>query len=302
MAWLFFFTFCIGSWVLLYGWSTGMNVDLLGMPRMEAMGQMSGMTAEPAPMGDMATGQMQGGEMSGGMAGGGMEMSGGMTMDGMGGMNMSGMDMDMDGMMAMDRFTPLVLMWAAMMAAMMLPTFVPTARVFTDLIEAQIARPVGLLGLTIGYSAVWIGMAALLALAQLTLISLGLVGAMGQSLSPWFSAGLLIVAGAYQFTALKDRCAAHCRSPMSHFLATFRPGLRGGVRLGLVTGAYCAGCCWGLMAIGFAGGMMSLLWMGLATVLMTLEKLPQVGRWLTTPIGVGLIGLGLWVAVRALTG
>lgn len=207
-----------------------------------------------------------------------------------------------DVMREMDRFPPLFAMWAVMMAAMMLPTFVPTARTFMDLIEAEIARPVGLVGLATGYMAVWIGMAALLALAQVTFVQLGLTGTMGQSLSPWFSATLLIVAGLYQFTGVKDRCARHCRSPMSHFLSEFRPGLRGGIRLGRVAGLYCAGCCWGLMAIGFAGGMMSLLWMGLATLLMTLEKLPQIGRWLTAPIGIALLGLGLWVAVRTLLG
>ena len=217
------------------------------------------------------------------------------------GQDMTGMD-PAHGMMAMDRFGPLFGMWAVMMAAMMLPSFVPTVRIFMDLIEAEIARPVGLAGLAAGYAVVWLGVAALLSVAQLALIRLGLTGTMGQSLSPWFSASLLMAAGLYQFTDAKARCARHCRNPMTHFLAAFRPGFRGGLRLGITTGLYCAGCCWGLMAIGFAGGTMSLLWMGLATVLMTLEKLPQIGRWLTAPIGIGLLALGCWVALRALIG
>ncbi|WP_316014318.1 DUF2182 domain-containing protein [Roseobacter sp. HKCCA0434] len=214
--------------------------------------------------------------------------------------------MSMDGDMAMGgtdmtRLLPLFGMWAIMMAAMMLPTFVPTARVFMDLIEAEIARPVGLWGLATGYVWVWLGVAWILAGAQVLFVRLGLTGVMGQSLSLWFSAALLLAAGAYQFTALKEFCAERCRSPMGMFLQRFAPGLRGGIRLGLRQGIYCAGCCWGLMAIGFAGGTMSLLWMGLATLLMVLEKLPEIGRWLTVPIGLGLLGLGTWVGWLALT-
>jgi len=205
-------------------------------------------------------------------------------------------------MRAMDNFRALFLMWAVMMAAMMLPTYVPTARTFMDLIEAEIARPIGLAGLTTGYVAVWIGMAALLATAQMVFVRIGLTGTMGQSLSPWFSAALFIGAGLYQFTETKERCAKHCRSPMSMFLAEYRPGLQGGIGLGMKTGGYCAGCCWGLMAIGFAGGMMSLLWMGLATVLMVLEKTPQIGRWLTAPIGIALVAIGLGIVGGALLG
>jgi len=205
-------------------------------------------------------------------------------------------------MLDMDRFLSLFAMWMVMMAAMMLPTFVPTARIFMDLVEAEIARPVGLAGLAVGYTGVWMGVAALLAAVQTGLVHIGLTGPTGQNMSPLFSAVLLIVAGLYQFTEAKDRCAHLCRSPMSMFLAEFRPGLRGGIGLGLKAGKYCAVCCWGLIALGFAGGMMSLLWMGLATVLMVLEKTPKIGRWLTAPIGIGLVALGLGVAGRGFLG
>ncbi len=271
VAWLAFFAICLGAWWVLYQSAASMQVDLLGFPRMS----MDGMATGEMTAGEMAAGTMAGGGMADGMASGSI-------------------------MMDMSRFGPLFGMWSVMMAAMMLPTFVPTARVFTDLIEAGLARPIGFAGFVWGYSAIWVGVASLLAAVQVALLQIGLIGGMGQSLSPWFSAGLLIVAGLYQFTALKDRCASYCRNPMTHILTDFRPGLRGGARLGLVVGVYCAGCCWGLMAIGFAGGMMSLLWMGLATFLMVLEKLPAIGVWLTAPIGIALIGLGLWVGLTAL--
>jgi predicted metal-binding membrane protein len=68
--------------------------------------------------------------------------------------------------------------------------------------------------------------------------------------------------------------------------------------MGLHHGAYCVACCWGLMVIGFVGGVMDLLWMGGATLLMTLEKLPQVGRYLTRPLGVGLISWGIFTLIQ----
>ncbi|WP_180956036.1 DUF2182 domain-containing protein [Monaibacterium marinum] len=267
-----------------------MQVNLFGFPQeTPEMAAMPGMAAIPID-GAMQSDAMMADPQPDAAMGRMMDVDAMPAMDGMG------------NMMAMDRFSPLFLMWAVMMAAMMLPTFVPTARTFMDLLEAEIARPIGLIGLTMGYSTIWLGVAAILAVVQLGLIAVGLTGGMGQSMSPWFSAILLIVAGLYQFTNAKERCVHYCRSPMSMFLANFRPGLRGGIRLGFATGGYCAGCCWGLMAIGFAGGMMSLLWMGLATLLMTLEKLPSIGRWLTAPVGIGLVALGVWVAAHALIG
>lgn len=76
---------------------------------------------------------------------------------------------------------------------------------------------------------------------------------------------------------------------MIYFLGHWRTGFAGGLRMGLGLGAYCAGCCWGFMLLGFAGGVMNLAWMGLATLFMVLEKLPQIGHRVTKPLGVALI-------------
>ena len=194
-----------------------------------------------------------------------------------------------------NKFVGLFSMWAIMMAAMMGPTFVPTMRAYEDLITSANGSRLGSIGVILGFFFVWIGFAALIAIAQTWLIEAGLLSSMARSASTTFSAGLLISAGAYQFTALKDRCLAHCRSPMFQFLAHWRPGFLGGIRMGLHHGAYCVACCWGLMVIGFVGGIMDLLWMGGATILMTLEKLPQLGKWLTRPLGIGLILWGVGV-------
>ena len=191
------------------------------------------------------------------------------------------------------QFVGLFSMWAIMMAAMMGPTFVPTMRAYEDLITSANGSRAGSVGVVFGFFLVWVGFAGVIALAQLSLIEVGLLSSMGQSLSKLFSAALLLSAGIYQFTALKERCLDHCRSPTFQFLAHWRTGFSGGVYMGLHHGTYCVACCWGLMVIGFVGGIMDLLWMGGATLLMTLEKLPQIGRFLTRPLGAALIVWGL---------
>lgn len=122
--------------------------------------------------------------------------------------------------------------------------------------------------------------------AQMGLFTAGLLDPLGASAAAWLSALLLAGAGAHQFSALKENCLAKCRAPLSFFMQHYGEGpWRNGLRLGLV----CLGCCWALMALAFVGGVMNLVFMGLATVLMVLEKLPQIGRRITRPLGVALI-------------
>ena len=206
----------------------------------------------------------------------------------------SGMMMDMD-MMGMDRFGPLFAMWAIMMAAMMLPTMLPTLGNYERLMVSADGTRVGWIGVLLGYFIVWVGFAALIAGVQQGLLAVGAVDALGIATSKWLSVALLIVVGAFQFTRAKEVCHGVCHAPMNYFLAYWRTGFSGGIRMGLALGAFCAGCCWGFMALGFVGGMMSLLWMGLATFFMVLEKLPQIGHYVTRPLGVALILGGVGV-------
>jgi predicted metal-binding membrane protein len=123
-----------------------------------------------------------------------------------------------------------------------------------------------------------------------------LVDGLGVAQGVALQGGLLIVAGLWQFTGAKTNCQSVCLTPMSYFLGRFRPGASGGARMGLELGLYCVGCCWAIMALGFVGGVMNLAWMGLATVFMVLEKLPEVGHVLRLPAGALLTvgGLSLW--------
>lgn len=211
------------------------------------------------------------------------------------GARMAAMDPNMPMYMPMAHFGPLFFMWAIMMAAMMLPTLVPTLRSYDDLITSADGTRAGWLGVIAGYAIVWVAFAALITAVQLALLYGGVIDMLGIAKSRWVSGGLLIAVGAFQFTRAKELCHRGCHSPMMYFLGHWKVGAMGGLRMGLGLGAFCIGCCWGFMALGFVGGVMSLLWMGAATLFMVLEKLPQIGHVLTKPMGFALILAGLAV-------
>ncbi|PUB11304.1 DUF2182 domain-containing protein [Yoonia sediminilitoris] len=200
-------------------------------------------------------------------------------------------------MMPMQSFGALFPMWAIMMAAMMLPTMVPTLTNYERLMVSADGTRAGWVGVLAGYFLVWVAFAAGISLMQIGLLHLHLIDGLGIATSRHFAATLLILVGTFQFTRAKDVCHGVCHAPMTYFLGDWRTGFVGGLRMGVGLGAFCVGCCWGFMALGFVGGVMSLLWMGLATLLMIFEKLPAVGHYAIKPTGGLLIAGGLAVLV-----
>ncbi len=188
-------------------------------------------------------------------------------------------------------------MWAGMSVAMMLPTFLPVLRAHQTLSDRLPAPQVSRLGLVGGYLAVWMGVSVFAALGQIALARAGLVDQLGATKSTAVEGGLLLMAGLWQFTDTKARCQSVCLTPMSFFLGRFRPGLSGGLLMGAELGLACVGCCWAIMALAFVGGVMNLAWMGLATLFMVFEKLPEVGGVLRLPAGVALTlaGIAVWL-------
>ncbi|MEY8840191.1 DUF2182 domain-containing protein [Cribrihabitans sp. XS_ASV171] len=183
-------------------------------------------------------------------------------------------------------FARMILMWALMSAAMMAPTALPALATYDDLSHSGAST--ALWRLIAGYLAIWLGYSVLAATAQMGLFTAGLLDPLGKSATAWLTASLLAGAGLYQFSALKENCLSKCRHPLTFFIAHYEEGpWRNGLRLGLV----CLGCCWALMALAFVGGVMNLAFMGLATVLMVLEKLPEIGRRITRPLGFVLIAM-----------
>ena len=105
---------------------------------------------------------------------------------------------------------------------------------------------------------------------------------------------LLAAAGIWQWVPLKDRCLRHCRSPMPFFLTHWQAGAGGAVRMGMVHGTYCLGCCWLLMLLLFVGGVMNLLWVALIAAFVLVEKLAPFGIMTGRIAGVALVAVGLW--------
>ena len=213
---------------------------------------------------------------------------------------MAAMNPRMDMYMPMARFGPLFGMWAAMMAAMMLPTMIPTLTSYEDLMRSANGTRAGWVGVILGYLIVWVVFAAVITGVQLALLFGGWIDMLGIPTARWISVALLIAVGAFQFTRAKEICHGVCHSPMMYFVGHWKPGFLGGLRMGAGLGAFCVGCCWGFMALGFVGGVMSLAWMGLATLFMILEKLPSIGHKVTKPMGVLLIAAGLILGVTSL--
>jgi len=109
--------------------------------------------------------------------------------------------------------------------------------------------------------------------------------------------GVLIAAGIYQWTPLKDVCLAKCQSPFLFIqqLGGFRRDVIGSLLLGVRHGGYCVGCCWVLMALLFVGGVMNVLWIALLALLVLLEKLLPSGRWIARAAGVAFLAVGVWL-------
>jgi predicted metal-binding membrane protein len=192
-------------------------------------------------------------------------------------------------------FLRVVAMWGLMSAAMMAPTALPAFATYEDL--GHSGADARLAPLVAGYLTVWLGFSVLAGAVQMGLFRADLITALGDSRSTVLSAGLLALAGAYQFSPAKEACLSKCRAPFTFFMQHFGEGpWRNGLRLGAV----CLGCCWALMLLAFVGGVMNVAFMGLATIIMVLEKLPEIGRWLTRPLGAALIAAALWLAVTGI--
>jgi len=277
--WLTFFIAILLSWWWLYSMSLSMNMDFFGRMSMNnSMSPVETISSEDASS-----------EMSNDQS---MSSMGSMqSNEGMASMGQMPNDMKMNNSMA--RFLPLLGMWTVMMAAMMFPTMVPTLKSYEDLMLSADGTRIGWLGLLIGYSLVWVTFSIVITSVQLGLLTINLIDMMGKAKSIWFSSALLIIAGLFQFTRTKEVCHGVCHSPMSYFLGYWRTGFNGGLRMGLGLGAYCVGCCWLFMVLGFAGGVMNFLWMGLATLFMVLEKLPAIGHYVIKPMGIILIVFGV---------
>lgn len=184
-------------------------------------------------------------------------------------------------------------MWAIMMAAMMLPSALPMLLQFVDLSRrnGEAARGRAFVG---AYLLVWLVFSMAATALQWGLQSVGWIDMMAASRSAWLTAALLLLAGVYQFSPLKQACLARCRTPIGFLLGEWRPGTRGALVMGLHHGLFCLGCCWALMALLFVGGVMNLAWVAALAIVVALEKLLPRGARLAAGMGLVLIGAGVF--------
>ena len=173
-------------------------------------------------------------------------------------------------------------MWCAMALAMMLPTAAPMILTYAQIADTaarkgeRVASP---LVLTAGYVGVWLGVAVALSALQLILARLALLDPAMASASPLFSGAVFIGAGLYQFSALKQACVTQCQHPLPFFFANWTAEPRGVFRLGARQGLYCLGCCWAMMLLMFAVGVMNVIWMAALGTVMTIEKINTTTRF-----------------------
>src|SRR5215471_5875987 len=227
----------------------------------------------------------------------------------MGGMDMTGFRMIPAGIGIMlpasepwrvIEFAYVLLMWAVMMVGMMAPSATPMILMYARVARQAKAqgKPYAATGwFAAGYLLAWSGFSLVATLLQWAIERAALLDSRMTLASNLVGAVVLIAAGVYQWTPLKDVCLVQCQSPLLFLMrhGGFRRDALGCLLLGLRNGAYCVGCCWMLMALLFVGGVMNVLWIALLALLILLEKLFRFGRWIARAAGATFLAAGAWL-------
>jgi predicted metal-binding membrane protein len=191
-------------------------------------------------------------------------------------------------------------MWAAMMVGMMTPSAMPMI-----LIYARVGRQAASAGeplaatawFVAGYLLMWIAFSLAATSAQWALERASLLTPMMVGASRVFGGLVMIAAGLYQWTPLKNACLVQCQAPWSFIErhGGFRGGAMGAMGLGARHGLYCVGCCWMLMALLFVGGVMNVMWIAAITLFVLVEKVVPAGRLVSRLAGTGFCLWGAWL-------
>ena len=190
-------------------------------------------------------------------------------------------------------------MWSVMMAAMMVPSAAPMVLMFATInrkLRENLQSFVPTFVFLCGYIVTWTVFSALITLIQWQLHYYALLTPMMGNSSYILAGSVLIIAGIYQWTPWKDACLKYCRTPLAFVMTEWRPGIRGALQMGIKHGAYCVGCCWAMMLVLFAVGVMNMFWIVLIAFFVLFEKLipgrPRMTRLIS---GTALTSLGIWV-------
>lgn len=189
-------------------------------------------------------------------------------------------------------------MWTIMMIAMMLPSALPFVWAFGGEHGRRRERNLPYVSAAVflaGYFALWTAFSAFAAALQQGLHDAAMLSARMSAISSFFAGAILLAAGVYQWTPFKEACLRHCRSPLSFLLSDWREGSWGAFRMGIDHGLFCLGCCWLLMLLPLASGVMNLAWMGAITGFILIEKAAPGGPWFGRAAGAAMACAGLWM-------
>jgi len=221
----------------------------------------------------------------------------------------AGMSMDDMGGMPMGQHHPIwtpsyaalaLAMWAVMMAAMMLPSAAPMILLYgtiANLREKKGDPAVGAGVFGSGYIVVWAAFSLAAVALQFGLDRAQLLSPTMSVTSRYVAGAVLIAAGVYQWTPLKEACLRRCRSPLEFLATEWREGRVGALKMGLRHGAYCLGCCWMLMLLLFVGGIMNIAWIAAVAAFILIEKVAPAGHWICRAAGVLLVVWGAAILV-----
>ena len=186
-------------------------------------------------------------------------------------------------------------MWCVMMAAMMLPSAAPMILLYDTIARRREQRgdkATGVAVFALGYVAVWAAYSLVAVGLQFGLEHAALLSPMMSMTSRSVAGGVLVAAGVYQWTPLKQACLRRCRSPLEFLMTEWREGRKGALIMGVRHGAYCLGCCWMLMLLLFVGGIMNIVWIAGIAVFVLVEKVAPAGHWIGRVAGSALVVWG----------
>lgn len=193
-------------------------------------------------------------------------------------------------------------MWAVMMVGMMTPSVAPMILIYARVGKQAVAtgHPFAATGwFASGYLVAWLGFSFAATSAQWALERGALLTPMMESASGALGAAMLIAAGIYQWTPLKEACLSYCQAPLTFIMrhGGFRPDATGAFLLGIRHGLYCIGCCWALMLLLFVGGVMNILWIAALAGLVLAEKLVPFAKLLSRIAGCAFVAAGVWLLI-----
>ena len=189
------------------------------------------------------------------------------------------------------------MMWSVMMVAMMLPSASPMILTYAAIARHRPSSAAYAAWIFAGaYLVIWTCFSAAATASQLLLEKTSVLYGASRTTAV-AGAILLMLAGLYQLTPLKNACLAHCRSPLGFFMTQWRDGTSGAFTMGIKHGAHCLGCCWMLMGLLFVFGVMNLMWVAALSVLVLLEKLAPFGHAIARLSGVAMLGGAIALAV-----